>query len=116
MDRNTIEIDVKGVKVGFKGGTLAIAIACRECGASNVQELFAKLASQDLLANLALLYGSACAFSNRKAPEFTISMMSDIADDMTEGQGDAVAAVLIERFWPKNPTAPQVGAKQEPTP
>ncbi len=106
MERNTIEIEVAGKKVGFKSGTLAIAIACREADAKSVNELFEMLARQDLKANLALQYGSYCQFSGLKYPEFTMDMMSDITEQMSEEQGKEVATVLINRFLPKNVPAP----------
>lgn len=111
MDRNTIEIEVDGQKVGFKCGTLAIAIACREADAKSINELFTMLATEDLKANLALLYGSHCQFSGKKFPEFTMAMMSDLTEQMSEEQSKQVAAVLIERFKPKNVPAPQEGGK-----
>jgi hypothetical protein len=121
MERNTIEIEipsdeiVDGKKVskriGFKCGNLAIAIACREAGAKSVQDLLVMLANQDLMANLALLYGSHIQFSGKK--DFTMDMMSDITEQMTEEQSEAVATKLLERFIPKNAKAPETtGASQ----
>lgn len=111
MERNTIEIEVTGgEKAGFKCGTLAIAIACREADAKSVNELLVMLATQDLKANLALLYGAYCQFSGKKFPEFTMGMMSDLTEKMTDEQSIQVAEVLLERFKPKNVPAPP-GAK-----
>lgn len=113
MERNTIEIEIDGKKVGFKCGNLAIAIACREADAPSVGDLMEMMAKFDLKANLALLYGSYCQFNNVKAPEFTMGMMSDLSEKITDEQGDALAKKLLERFIPKNVPAPSMsGATQ----
>jgi hypothetical protein len=107
MEHNTIEIEVDGKKVGFQCGNLAIAIACREANTPTVQDLLLMMAKFDLLASLALLYGAYCQFNNTKAPDFTMKMMSDISEKMTEEQSDMVAKKMLERFIPKNAKAPQ---------
>lgn len=106
MEHNTIEIDIEGQKVGFKCGNLAIAIACREADAKTVQELLSLMGGFDLKATLALLYGSHCQYSGKKHPDFTMDMMSDLSEKMTEEQSEQVAKKLLERFIPKNVNAP----------
>lgn len=113
MVRNTITVEIKGQKVGFKCGTLAIAIACRECGAKSIRDLLTKLSEQDILAVLALFYGSACQFSGKKYPELTMDMVSDYVEQMGEDQASEVTKTLLESFVPKNGQAPeQSGAKE----
>jgi hypothetical protein len=116
MEHNTIEIEVDGQKVGFKCGTLAVSIACRKAGVPTVQDLLTMMASFDLQTSLALLYGAHCQYLDSKRieyHEFTMDMMSDIADKMTEEQGDQVSKKMLERFIPKNVKAPQAtGANQ----
>jgi len=111
MERNTIEVEISGQKVGFKCGTMAIAIACREAGVKSIQELFAKMVEQDLLTILALFYGSACQFANKKSPELTMPMVSDWLEKMGEDQAAKVTAVLLESFIPKNGQASPAEAK-----
>lgn len=112
MVSNVYETEINGHKVGFKCGSLAIAIACREAEVKTVQELFAKMAEQDLLAILALFYGSACQYSGKRKPELTPDMVSDWIESMGEKQANEATLVLLETFKPKNPEAPQAGASQ----
>lgn len=112
MVRNIYETTINGQKVGFKCGSLAIAIACREAQVKTVQELFAKMADQDLLAILALFYGSACQYSNKRSPELTMDMVSGWIESMGEKDANEATMVLLETFKPKNLEAPQAGASQ----
>jgi hypothetical protein len=112
MVSNIYEATIEGQKVGFKCGTLAIAIACREAGCKTIQELFAKMAEQDLLAILALFYGSACQYSGKKAPELTMDIVSDWIEAMGEEQAQKATLVMLEMFKPKNAPAPKKGAKR----
>lgn len=108
MLRNTVTVEINGEKIGFKCGTLAIGIACRESGSENVTEFMNKLLKGDLVASLALYYGSACQYSGRK--DITMDMVSDWLEEMGEEQASKVTNILLESFKPKNLQAPQAGA------
>ncbi len=110
MVSNFFETTINDQKVGFKCGALAIAIACRESGCKTINELFAKMAEQDLLAILALFYGAACQYSGKKAPELTMDMVSDYLEAMGEDEANKATLVMLEAFKPKKATAPKKGA------
>lgn len=112
MVRNVFETEINGLKIGFKCGTLAIAIACREANVKTVQELFARMGEQDLLAILALFYGSACQYSGQRAPDLTMETVGEWIEEMGEQEAQKATTVLLEAFKPKNSQAPQVGANQ----
>lgn len=113
MVSNVYEAEVNGQKIGFKCGSLAIAIACREAKAASVQELFAKMKEQDLLAILALFYGAACQYRQSKKQSVD-DLTMDTVSDWIEGMGEAKALdatmVLLQTLTPKNAQAPQAGA------
>jgi hypothetical protein len=109
MVRNTKEIEIDGKIHGFKNGTLAIAIACREAKAKSVQELLKMLSDSDSLAVLALFYGAYIQHSGDKS--FTMDNMSDLFEEMGVEKASEVSKVLLESFIPKNVPAPESGAK-----
>lgn len=112
MVHNSVEVEINGKQVGFKCGMLAIGIACRESGATSIQDFLNRIVNQDLISLLALFYGSACQFSGKKAPELTMDMVSDWMEEMGEENARKVTNVLLEYFKPKNDKAPKVGANQ----
>jgi hypothetical protein len=119
MDRNIVEIEIdvkaegqepKKRKIGFKCGTLAIAIACREANIKSLQGLLGLIGSSDLLAMLALFYGSYCQYNNVKAPGFTMDQMSDLLEDIGVEKSGEIIKTLLQVYLPKNTSAPQEGA------
>lgn len=110
MQRNTAEVELPdGKKVGFKCGTLAIGLACRESGSKTIEELIKKMADGDIVTILALFYGSAVQYGHK---EVTMNLVSDWLEDMGEEKANEVTLKLLEWFKPKNTVAPQVGASQ----
>jgi len=112
MVSNVFETEINGKKVGFKCGTLAVAIACREAKVKTVNQLIAKMAEEDLLACLALYYGCACQYTGKKEPELTMEMVGEWIEQMGEETAAKGTAILLERILPKNAQAPQEGANQ----
>ena len=112
MVRNVYETKVDGKKIGFKCGTMAIAIACRKADCRTVNELLARMAEQDLLAILALFYGSACQYFGNEKPDFTMDTVSDWVEAMGEDESQKATMVLLETFKSKNVPAPKRGAKK----
>ncbi len=109
MVTNVYETELPdGTKVGFKCGSYAIAIACREAKVDSIQELFAKMADQDLLAIIALFYGAACQYKLSQKQEVDISpdTVSDWIEAMGEEKANKATLVLLETLKPKNVQAP----------
>lgn len=84
------EIEIGGVKRGFKFGTYAMGVACKEEGCDMV-ELTRRMddAGNNILSVLNFLYGAAVAFSKSKKQEvdFTASDVSDWFDEVGLGEG-----------------------------
>ncbi len=112
MQRNTIEVEFNGKKIGFKCGPLAIAHACRESNNKTIQDLIQSMAKGDLLTILSLFYGSAIQYGNIGV---TMDKVSDWMEEMGEENAQLVTDKLLETFRPKNQEAPQEGAKLEAT-
>lgn len=114
MVRNTYETELNGKKIGFKCGTLAIAIACREAKVKSTDELFKLMAEGDMVVALALFYGSASQYAiSKKMPiDFTMDDVSDWLEELGEEESTKITTSMLESFIPKNLTAPQEGASQ----
>jgi hypothetical protein len=119
MDRNIVEIEIdvkvegqepKKRKIGFKCGTLAIAIACREANIKSLQGLLIMIGNSELLAMLAFFYGCYCQYNNVKAPEFTMDNMSDLLEEIGVDKSGEAIKTLLKVYLPKNQAAPQAGA------
>jgi hypothetical protein len=114
MERNVFETELNGKKIGFKFGTLAVSIACREAKAKSVQELIAMMASEDLLASVAMFYGGAIQYKESRNIKDDIN--PDTVSDWIEQMGEEIAgkatAVMLEKLVPKNLQALQVGAME----
>ena len=113
MVSNVYEITHKGEKIGFKCGSLAIAIACREAKCKTIQDLIVRMAEQDLLAILALFYGSACQYYINKGQEVNISMdsVSDWIEEMGDDNAKKATEIMLQSFVPKKAKPPKRGAK-----
>lgn len=107
------EIEVNGVSRGFKFGTYAMAITCKEEGCS-VTELGEKLQdpSNNLLTLLNFLYGAAVSYCKSKGvnPDFTASEVSDWLDEI--GIDKAMSIITEGMKQPKNDLPPVTGAAQ----
>lgn len=108
------EVEVNGVKRGFKFGPLAIAIGEREDGCK-AGELFKKISEGDQLAILNLFYGAAVNYCKAKkaAVEFTASDVADWVYEMGIEKAMAVYSAGLSAFTEKNLKAPaKTGAGQ----
>lgn len=112
MVNNVFETEINGQKVGFKCGTLAIAIACREAKVKTVNQLMSKMADEDLLACLALFYGCACQYAGKNNSEITMEIVGEWIEQMGDEEAAKGTKILLERILPKNVQAPQAGANQ----
>lgn len=102
MVRNVYETEINGQKIGFKCGSLAVAIACREAKAISVQDLFIRMAAQDLLAILAIFYGSACQYASMKGEQNpSMDNVSDWIEAMGEEKAQEATVVLLDTFKKK---------------
>lgn len=117
MKRNTVEFQIEGKTRGVRTGTMAIAIAVKECGAASTQEFYGRLASQDLLAVQALFYGSAYQYAQWKGQsiDFNITQVSEWIEDIGDAKASELTDKLLESYVPKNSNPPETPGVTQPS-
>ena len=108
------EVEIEGVKRGFKFGPRAIALAEREDGCK-AGELFAKIGEGDQLAILNMFYGAAldyCKVQNIKV-DFNASTVSDWVFQIGLDTSMQILTDGLTYYTEKNMKAPKMaGAGQ----
>lgn len=101
------EIEVNGVKRGFKFGPYAIAVAEREDGCK-AGELFKKISEGDQLAILNMFYGAAVAYCkvNKQTADFSSSDVSDWVFQMGIDKAMGLYTNGFKSYTEKNLKAP----------
>lgn len=117
MKRNTVEFVVDGKTRGVRAGTMAIAIAVKECGAASTQEFYGRLAAQDLLAVQALFYGSAYQYAQWKGLpiDFNVTQVSEWIEDIGDEKAAELTDKLLESYVPKNSNPPGTPGVTQPS-
>jgi hypothetical protein len=111
--RGISEVEIHGVKRGFKFGTYALSITCdlEKCTLSEIGD---KLKKASLSTALHLLYGAAVSYckTNKSTVDFEVTDIGDWMDEigLAEGLriiGEGLSTTKIEA--PKKASAPEEG-------
>lgn len=111
--KGTFEIEVDGVKRGFKFGTYAIAVACEKDGSDDINELFTRCGfigdgNRSLKSLLNFFYGAAVNYAEHNGYEvdFNVANVSDWIDEIGMDKMNDLAAGGITAHEAKNSQPP----------
>lgn len=108
------EVEISGIKRGFKFGPLSVALAEREDG-GRAGDIFKRIKEGDQLAVLNMFYGAAvnyCKATNTKQ-DFTVSDVADWVFELGTDKALEIYSKGFEAYAEKNLKAPaKTGAGQ----
>lgn len=110
-----IEVEINGVKRGFKFGTYTFKLITEITGITDVNEIFGSLSGQNLGFLPAFYF--ACAkhysLSNKQPVDFTEVDVADWIDEMGVEKAHEVLSELVKAYTVKNQKAPQEPGPQQ---
>ena len=112
MISQTIQVDIEGRQRGFRFGTYALAVACKESGCATVEQFFGSFIGVDKpesqLNILNLFYGAACQYANHKKEpvDFNSTDVSEWLDLLGSEKVTEMFTEFLKTYTPKNSTPP----------
>lgn len=107
--KGVFEFDVSGRKVGFKFGTMALAVAEKKEGKS-LKQVFESLSEGKVgvMLMLHLFYGAAVQYADSKKQEvdFSVSDVSDWIDEIGIESATEMISQGFSQYVPKNSPSP----------
>lgn len=109
MNNGIEEVEIRGVKRGFKFGPRSVALAEREDGCAAGQ-LFTKMAAGDQLAVLNMFYGAALDYCNvnKLKVDFNSSEVADWVFEIGLEKSMDILTKGLNTYSEKNLVAPQL--------